>query len=115
MFFDRLVLFARDDGRPVASLPVREVEGFQTQQVTRAFGNARDWNSLAGNLHSEMVVFQTDDLLMFNNEVLNLVFFRLWKVTVGTTRICKMGPRSAFNRISMREQYGILGPLLVIR
>jgi hypothetical protein len=58
MFFDRLVLFARDDGRPVASLPLREVEGFQTQQVTRVFGNARDWNSLAGNLPSETVIFR---------------------------------------------------------
>lgn len=47
MFFVRLVLFARDGGRLVAWLPVREEEDFQTPLVTRAFGNAKDWIKLA--------------------------------------------------------------------
>lgn len=42
MFFVRLVLFARDGGRPVAWLPVHEEEDFQTQLARRVFGNARD-------------------------------------------------------------------------
>lgn len=47
MFFARLVLFARDGGRPVASLPVHEEEDFQIQLARRVFGNARDWVKLA--------------------------------------------------------------------
>lgn len=47
MSFVHLVLFARDGGRPVAWLPVREEEDFQTQLVTRVFGSARDWMNLA--------------------------------------------------------------------
>lgn len=52
---------------------------------------------------------------MFDDIILKFILFRLGKIVIGPASIGEVCPGSTSNRISMREEDGILGALLVIR
>lgn len=51
---------------------------------------------------------------MLDYEVLQLILFALREVSVGSTCIGEVRPRSASDRVPVRQQEGVFGPLLVI-